>query len=230
MTNGRLPNIRQAVKNHKAKQSLANAVGCHVQTLYQIASGKSLDPGTELIETICRMLKLDPRTGFPLKLATVEREEQRSLIVDFSTGRSYGKDATVEMVGIVSAGNGTQPTESVYVDGDGGKPLPVPRALYKDALRHPRREVKAVTLSGDSMEPEYHSGDVLVLEMVHEWDDLRDRDHVVWDLGTGNYVFRIWAEGIRALEPINRDHFDAMFPTADTRGYGRVVMLIRTRK
>lgn len=204
--------VVKAEKDAKGLPALKVALACSYNALKKFALGDN-DIGADLFIRACKHLGLDTKTG------ELENRPQHGKKSDW-----------VQIVGTVSAGNGTTPLEAVSVNEDSTEGVTIPRDLYAAALRHGRRWVRAVHLSGDSMEKEYHSGDLLIIEELRGREDVRDRDHVIWDRGQGNYVFRIWAAAVEALEAINRDCFSPIRPTDDTTPYGRVVAVWRLRE
>lgn len=75
----KIENIREALLRHKEKAGLAERVGCTVNNLHKIQSGYTRDPGSSLVDALCKELLLDPTTGLPLPPRIVRAKVPASL-------------------------------------------------------------------------------------------------------------------------------------------------------
>ncbi len=119
---------------------------------------------------------------------------------------------------IINSTNGGPPSETVNPGQDHYQRLPITPEIVGDP------DAFAVTLHGDSMEPDFHEGDVLVFAPSAE---VQDGDECFVGFRTGEHAFkRVYdlGDGRLELRPLNtRRHRTQVVSTEADTGVARVV-------
>ena len=122
---------------------------------------------------------------------------------------------------IINSTNGGPPSETVDPGQDHYQRLPITPEIVGDP------DAFAVTLHGDSMEPDFHEGDVLVFAPSAE---VQDGDECFVGFRTGEHTFkRVYdlGDGRLELRPLNtRRHRTQVVSTEADTGVARVVKLV----
>jgi SOS-response transcriptional repressor LexA len=127
--------------------------------------------------------------------------------------------------GPVCAGTGTQINETIFADQyERHVPAFGPGHFAKGPAA---KRLFVLTVTGDSMEPGYVEGDLVVVEWTNERERMRHRDHVVVETPSDGLLLREWFEPTKTLEPLNRQKYDPMVWPAHARLRGIVQGLVR---
>jgi len=142
----------------------------------------------------------------------------------------------VPLMGAVAAGTCADPTDAVCfydVPPENRETIPMPEIFFSRYLRHPKRDVIALVVTGNSMFPYFQEGDFVLVERMHSLRELRAGDNVVFSLGNGDgYTLKQW-DGDHTLKSINPsgpefDLTDERYQEAQL--WGRTFTMIRVRR
>ena len=68
-------------------------------------------------------------------------------------------------------------------------------------------------VNGDSMEPEYHDGDLVLVERIPDGSDLSEGETGAFIIGNETYIKNLGKDGLHSLNP---DYRTILFHEADT--------------
>lgn len=206
--------------------------------------GKNL-PSTANITKIAKVLRL------PIERLFTEPEPHPTKVIQVpGLSQPVELDPHLEIpnvlkiLGAVCAGNGLHPAETVELHIGNGimmepQTFPIGADVYASCRRSRNNKVYCVVVSGHSMEPECHDGEILIVERTENLGLVRDKDLVIVDLdGTGNYTLKQYRKGTPGnpdapplLMPINQDAgFSMVICTDEQHLWGIVIGQFRPRR
>jgi len=193
---------------------LSKMAGFSHAHIWRYLTGKS-DLTSDLLFSLCRVLGVDPLTSLPLAATGPAAGPRRAAPVLSDASPASTDIVRLPLAGQVIAGRPVGPTSDLVVMDDWHdadiQTLAIDRSMF--STRAGNDVLAALSVSGDSMAPDYRPGDVVVVELTSDLSLLRPLDHVVIDLGAGAVTLKVWCDGQKPiLQSINPQHQPFLCP------------------
>lgn len=194
-----------AEKKQLSLAGLARAAGLDV-TIFNFSKRKAPD-GRDRWPSTASLSKVLMATGTPI--------EEFTALLNKSSGKTVPVGRTIPLIGLAQAGTGGFFDDAGFPVGGGWEEISFPHIEDENAY--------ALEVSGDSMEPVYRQGDILI---VGPNANCRRGDRVVAKTFSGQVLFKILKrQTARTVElsSFNPDHDDLTFELEEMDWIARVL-------
>lgn len=215
--NSSLPSICERIRFYREKsgieqKELAKQLGITGNSISNWETGRSR-PDINLIPDICRVLgvSLNELFGLPQPQELYTRSEQK--IIETYRSLSEGHQYAVEQ--LMNSLMNVEKTTAIprirtlmhftrSLAAGTGDPMEFEDSstqifLYADRINS--RANCVFTVSSDSMEPEYHDGDLVLVERIPDAPELRSGEIGAFIVGNETYIKQYEEDGLHSLNP-----------------------------
>ena len=210
-----LPLICERIRSFREKRGLeqkafAAMIGVTANAVSNWERGRAR-PDVNLLPAICRALDITLYDLYGEKMPAGLLSEREKRLLDgyraLNSGNRYAVDKTVETLGLVQrAGNRPGIRELLYFErslaagsGDPTEFEQEAEPIYLYTSPRVERADYVFSVSGDSMEPDYHSGDLVLVQKLSGSSSLHFGEVGAFIVGNETYIKVYGEDGLHSL-------------------------------
>ena len=210
-----LPLICERIRFYRERQGLeqkafAGLIGVTANAASNWERGRSR-PDVNLLPAICRALEITLYDLYGEKMPVDRMDEREKKLVEgyraLNAGNRYAVDKTVETLGLVQrAGNRPGIRELLYFErslaagfGDPTEFEQEAEPIWLYASPEVDRADYVFSVNGDSMEPEFRSGDLVLVQKLSGSSSLRFGEIGAFIVGNETYIKEYREDGLHSL-------------------------------
>ena len=209
-TAAKLENER--IAHRLTQQDVANAIGVSMQSVSNWENGRSR-PDVNLLPAICEALNITLYDLFSLKDPTIKYTAREQMLVDgyrdLSDGHKHAVDNMIDTLRNVEAlENCPDLLPLTYYErqlaagiGDPTEFDDEGETVYVHASPDARRADCIFTVNGNSMEPEFRSGQDVLVQKINHGPDLQYGEIGAFIVGNETYIKEYQEDGLHSLNP-----------------------------
>ena len=220
-----LPVICERVKHYREltgmeQKELAGKLGITANSISNWENGRSR-PDINLVPDLCRELDISLYELFgipdPFDYYSTEEKEHMEIYRKLSTGHRYAVDQLMASLTDVEEAAGIPAIRTLMFferalaagSGDPSEFEDISTQIFLYEARIPSRANCVFPVNGDSMEPDFHNGDLALVERIPDAPELNSGEIGAFIVGNETYIKQYEEDGLHSLNPAYETmHFD----------------------